>query len=363
VNTHLLSVASLPILSGFQLSLLGILSVEVDSILPIGGSLRAGVLTVPASTMPDWYRNQPAIKWIKADSAHAYSTGAGTVVADINSKVDVGHPALAGHLTAGYDFVTARAAYAGSLNQSSSNFLDQSSSNFLDQSSSNFLDQSGASFLTQPVADLLDGGNPAIAHGTLCAGIIAVVAPGTAVMPLRVFDDSGSADVFSIVKAIYHASRNGAHVINMSFGMDHSYKSVQSAITYAQNANVTIVASAGNANTGTAQFPAAYGGVIAVAATDASDRKASFSNFGSWVTVDAPGVNIISAFPGGYYALASGTSFSAPMVAAEAALIRSLHASGIRNTIIEATDYIDYLNPGYAGKLGSGRINVLSAVQ
>jgi subtilisin family serine protease len=363
VNTHLLSVPTLPVLSNLQLSLLGIVSIEVDKSVPIGATPRFGVITVPGPTSSDWYKNQPGMMRIRAGEAQTHSTGAGIVVADLNSSVDVSHPALVGHLTAGYDFVVARAGYAGTLNQSSSGFLDQSSSGFLDQSSSGFLDNSGASLVSEATAAMLDGGNPAYSHGTMCAGVIAAIAPDAAIMPLRVFDDNGSTDVFSIVKAIHYAREHGVQVMNMSFGLDGNYKAVQSAITAAQNANVTIVASAGNANTSVAQYPAAYSGVISVAAIDNGDRKASFSNYGTWVTVDAPGVNVISTFPGGYYGLASGTSFSAPMVAAEAALIRSLTPTGTRSRIVSSTVDVDALNPTYAGKLGAGRIDVLAAVR
>ena len=363
VNTHLLSVPALPILSSLQLSLLGIVSIEVDNSVAIGATPRFAVLTVPGPTPADWYKNQPGMIRIRAGEAQSYSTGAGVVVADLNSSVDVSHPALIGHMTGGYDFVAGRAGYAGALNQSSSGFLDQSSSGFLDQSSSGFLDQSSSGFLDDAAATMLDGGNPAYSHGTLCAGVIAAVAPNAAIMPLRVFDDNGSTDVFSIVKAIHYARQHGVQVINMSFGLDANYKVVQSAITAAQNANVTMVASAGNANTSVAQYPAAYSGVISVAATDNADQKASFSNYGSSVALVAPGVNVISAFPGGYYGLASGTSFSAPMVAAEAALIRSLSPNGTRNRIVSSTVNIDALNPGYGGKLGSGRIDLVKAVQ
>ena len=152
---------NLPLLSNLQLSLLGIVSIEVDNVLPVGNFSRPVVLTVPATTLSDWYKNQPSMKWVRADQALNYSRGAGVVVADINAKLDVAHPALVGHLTSGYDFVSARAAYAGTLNQSSSSFLDQSSSSFLDQSSSSFLDQSSSSFLDEGAAILLDGGNPA----------------------------------------------------------------------------------------------------------------------------------------------------------------------------------------------------------
>jgi thermitase len=92
------------------------------------------------------------------------------------------------------------------------------------------------------------------------------------------------------------------------------------------------------------------------------DRKASFSNFGSYVFVDAPGVQIMSAVPGGRYGVANGTSFSAPIVAGMAALIRSRQTTSISATISNNAVDIDWRNPGYADKLGYGRVDIKGAV-
>src|SRR5437870_2932297 len=78
---------------------------------------------------------------------------------------------------------------------------------------------------------------------------------------------------------------------------------------------------------------AAYSGVITAAATDFLDHKAAFSNYGSYIFVDAPGVNIISTYPGGSYSIVSGTSFSAPTVAGTAALVRSLKTTGVSSAV------------------------------
>jgi len=343
-----------------------------------------GILATPASS--DWYGGQPALNLVGMPGAHVVTKGRGVVVADLNSRVDYGHPSLSGHLTGGYDFVASRASSTAVLNQSTASFLDQSSANFLDQSSASFMDQSSASFmdqstasfldqstasfldqstasfLDQSMASFLDTTNPAHGHGTMVAGLIAVVAPESMIMPLRVFDDSGGADTFSIVRAIRYAVANGAHVINMSFGMTSESPAVRSAITYAISNGVTVVASGGNNNSTEPQYPAAFSGVLGVAATDLLDRKASFSNYGSAISVAAPGVNIISAYPGGYYAMASGTSFSAPIVAGEAALVRSMQWTGVASAVTGGTVNIDAMNPDYAGKLGSGRINMMKAV-
>jgi subtilisin family serine protease len=123
-----------------------------------------------------------------------------------------------------------------------------------------------------------------------------------------------------------------------------------------------LVTSAGNDNTSGNQYPAAYHGVLSAAATDLLDQKAPFSNFGNDVYVDAPGVNIFSSFPDGYYGIVSGTSFSAPAVAGTAALVRSLHATDVEDIIAAGAIDIDSQNPDYKNKLGFGRIDVLRSV-
>jgi subtilisin family serine protease len=355
----------------------GIVSVELDDAVTVRPTGGIGILKT--SKPAAWYAQQPSFKLVHADAALGFSKGRGVVVADINSRVDYGHPALVGHLTGGYDFVMERGSGAASLNQSSASFLDQSSAGFLDQSSAGFLDQSSAGFLDQSTASFLDQStasfldqssasfldttNPAHGHGTFCAGLIAAVAPDAMIMPLRVFDDAGNADAFLIARAIRYAVQHGADVINMSFGMTSDSSAVKQAVRFAVDHNVAVVASAGNSNTAVPQFPAGYNDVMGVAATDLMDKKAGFSNFGKDVYVDAPGVNIISAYPGGYYALASGTSFSAPFVAGEAALIKSAQMKDADASVAKGTVNIDSKNPGFGGQLGFGRIDMVGALQ
>src|SRR5262249_43084042 len=150
----------------------------------------------------------------------------------IDSMVDYSHPALAGHLTGGYDFIVGAPTQVG-LNQSSADFLNQSSADFLNQSSADFLNQSSADFLNQSSADFLNGSSayldpPSMAflsqssadfldqttgqavdsttpyhgHGTLVAGVLAAVAPGAMIMPIRAFNDQGLSDTYTISRAI-----------------------------------------------------------------------------------------------------------------------------------------------------------------
>jgi subtilisin family serine protease len=107
---------------------------------------------------------------------------------------------------------------------------------------------------------------------------------------------------------------------------------------------------------------------MGVAAIQLSGQKASFSNFGKHVDVSAPGVQLISTFPGsrdGEYARWSGTSFAAPLAAAEAALLASVvpRQPDVRRIVEETAKPIDQINPGFAGKLGKGRIDPLRALQ
>jgi subtilisin family serine protease len=354
-NTYLLRLPSLPILSPV-LRLLGVEWIESNRGLDLPSVAHARLLNASGVGDPRWYRNQPAMGVIRSEAAHQYSNGHNILIADINSRVDTNHPALVGHLFSGYDFVsgTPSGVNAG-LNddQQTAGFLDddQQTAGFLDddQQTAGFLDGSGVSlFDDQQTAGFLDGHNPAYSHGTLCAGILAAVAPGAMIMPVRAFDDDGNADVYTLAKAIRWAAQNA--------------KVLREAIAYAQSRGVILVASAGNNNTSTPQYPAAYAGVITAAATTLTDKKATFSNFGSYIVVDAPGVDIISAYPGGGYARVSGTSFSAPEVAGEVALLLQLRTTGVTTSVKSTAVNVDSWNPGYYSKLGYGRIDILRAV-
>jgi len=379
-NVYLLSLSSIP--TNYPA---GVKYIEPDTVqLSPGG--HGAVFSVSPATAADFYRNQPAMQRINLQKASPRATGRSIVIADINAMVDVRHPALVGHLTAGAEFLQGTCVSRSTLNQSAGGFLDQSAGGFLDQSAGGFLDQSAGGFLDQsaggfldqymtflnestaffldPVtASSLDRMSPAHGHGTMVAGILAVMAPDAMIMPLRAFDDKGCGTTYNIAKAVKYAVSHGAQVINMSFGISGQTQTLKKSIQEAVNAGITVVASAGNGNTAVPQYPAAYPGVLGVAATNLTDVKASFSNYGSTIFVSAPGSNIISAYPGGYYAELSGTSFSAPMVAAEAALLRSLKTSGWKNSIAAGVDNINALNPAYIGQLGTGRINLLKALQ
>jgi hypothetical protein len=369
-NIYLFRLPSLPILSP-ALRFLGVEWIESNSGLGLMPVAHARLLGGPARNDSRWYRNQPAMALIRSEAAHGHSDGHNILIADINSRVDANHPALAGRLFSGYDFVsgTPSGVNAG-LNddQQTAGFLDddQQTAGFLDddQQTAGFLDGFGMQVLGDlPAGGLLGGRNPAYGHGTLCAGILAAVAPGAMIMPIRAFDDNGNADAYTLAKAIRWAVDHHADVINMSFGTLQDSKVLRDAITYARNRGVLLVASAGNNNTSTPQYPAAYPGVVTVASTNLADRKAPFSNYGASIVVDAPGVDIISAYPDGGYAMVSGTSFSAPKVAGALALVLRLRTTGVISSVNSTAVNVDSRNPEYYQKLGHGRIDILRAVQ
>lgn len=221
-------------------------------------------------------------------------------------------------------------------------------------------------------------------HGTHVAGIVAATAnntigvagvcPGCTILDAKVLNDSGSGSSSAIANGINWAVSNGAKVINMSLGQRVSSRTLEAAVNNAWNAGAVIVAAAGNAGTQAKIYPGAYPNVIAVAATDNTDAKASFSTYGNWVDVAAPGVNIYSTFPNHTFVLgtqnnrsmgydiASGTSMASPIVAGVAALAWSSH-TGATNTSVRA-NVESTADPilGTGSYWARGRVNACRAV-
>jgi hypothetical protein len=209
-------------------------------------------------------------------------------------------------------------------------------------------------------------------HGTFISGLILLVAPEAQIMPVRAFNPEGVSDAFTVAASIKYATDHGANVINLSLGSPENSSVLHDAIVYARQRGAVVIAAAGNNNENidsSPQFPASWPAeAMGVAAVDLTGKKAVFSNFGANVAVSAPGVGLISTFPGGAngdYALWSGTSFAAPLASGEAALILSTvpRHPDTRGTIEATAVSIDGVNPGFSGRLGRGRINPLGALQ
>lgn len=167
-------------------------------------------------------------------------------------------------------------------------------------------------------------------HGTHVAGTIAAAADNgkgvagvaykTQIIGIRVLGRDGSGTVEGIANGITRAVEKGARVINLSLGGPASSQVLEDAIKAAMDRGVIVVAAAGNDGSPDNTYPAAYPNVLAVGATDQNDRRASFSNYGQFVKVAAPGVDILSTTEGDYRNH-SGTSMASPHVAGAVAVL------------------------------------------
>jgi len=294
------------------------------------------------SAVPSNYVQQPATSLIRTQDVQAGSTltGSGVTVAVIDTGADLNHPALAPVLVSGYNFVNeaATASELTDLSPAMAAALSQSSTSILDGQNLVQLNSFTVAILSQSSTSILDGTPSAFGHGTMTAGLVHLVAPGARIMPLKAFAGDGSSDLFNIIRAIYYAADHGANVISMSFEIEQSSASLQNAIQYALSKNVVVVAASGNDGQQMLVYPAAYSTVVGVASTSNSDVKSTFTNFGTnAVFIAAPGEGVVTTYPGGNYAAGWGTSFSAPLVAGEAALVLqarpTYHPGDVANAI------------------------------
>ncbi len=285
----------------------------------------AGIGETPndPSYLSQWY-----LQKISGPAAWTLGTGSpSVVVAVIDSGVDAQHPDLAAKLVPGWSFTTASAN----------------------------------------TADVLG-------HGTAVAGTLAAetnngigvagVSWGSLIMPLVVVDANNFAAYSDIAAAIQYAADHGVRIMNISIGGNNASDALQSAVNYAWNKGALIFASAMNASTSSPYYPAACTHVVAVSATDSNDRLAGFSNYGSWVTLAAPGTDILSTANGGGYSYWNGTSFSSPITAGVAALLLAanpkLTNQELLALLIATAD--DIGDPGFDSSFGWGRVNAARAL-
>lgn len=260
---------------------------------------------------------------VSAPAAWDTTTGsAGVTIAVVDSGVQATHPDLAGRVLAGYDFVN--------------NDSDPSDDN---------------------------------GHGTAVAGVaaaqgndgigVAGAAWNVAILPVKTMNASGSGSYSAIANGITFSADRGAKIINLSLGGTQASTTLQNAVSYAWNKGSLLIAAAGNNGNSTTVYPAAYANVVAVSATTPSDTLASFSTFGSFVDVSAPGENITTTWINGGYVTISGTSFSSPLTAGIAALALSRNPA-LSNAQLSSLLTANADDLGTAGRdiyFGTGRVN------
>ena len=224
-------------------------------------------------------------------------------------------------------------------------------------------------------------------HGTHVAGIagaitnnslgVAGVGYRCKVIALRIGGsvDDGSGNEQGVVllsaaaSAINYARQKGAAAINCSWGSSFT-SSLAAAVSAAVSQGMVVVVAAGNDNSSVPSYLGSRGDCFDVAASNGDDLKASFSNYGPWVDVTAPGVAIYSTYfnhtqPGAphTYAALQGTSMAAPVVTGLVGLVKArtpgLTGAQVKTAIRDGCDNLDTLNPGLTGQLGAGRVNAL----
>lgn len=274
----------------------------------------------------EWYIDELETMDVWSDSVtYGKADGEDVIVAVIDTGVDYTHEDLKENM------------WVNTAELSGNEGEDDDGNGYVD-------DIYGVSFIEQTSNPMDDNG-----HGTHVAGIIAMenndtggvgIAYNSQIMAIKAGGADGKFNSSDIAKAVTYAYRNGADVINMSFGSYARSAIIESALQSAFGTSV-LVAAAGNDGMPTADapfvpsgnmYPAGYSYVIGVMAYDENQTKAGFSNwdyennYGAEYEIIAPGVSIYSTLPGNRYATWSGTSMAAPMVSAAAALLRSSYA-------------------------------------
>jgi len=349
-------------------SLLGIKSVEPDQLLPIPQK--------PVSNIPPglndrtpvnyygtlvWhgYAAQPAAQIIRlTDAQNGFNVSGTGIVAVIDTGVDTSHPVLQPVLLPGYDFTRNQPGASEWLDVPQ---LQNGESEGSADEGPVVVQQSSVAVLDQSSVAVLDGGPyTAFGHGTMTSGLVHLVAPNSKILPLKAFTSNGTGYLSNIIAALYYAVQHQANVVNMSFDVSTSSAALSQAVSYANQKGVVLVAAAGNENTSAPVYPAALNGnVMGIASTTNWDARSSFSNYGNTdVWIAAPGEYVITTFPGGTYASASGTSFSSPIVAGTAALMLSAKPSLNQASASSALSHAIKLTPD----LHNGRLDVYQAV-
>jgi subtilisin family serine protease len=284
---------------------------------------------IPVWIPNDFYYGEQHYAWEQIDAPAGWNIARGstnTVIAIVDTGIQLDHPDLRAKVVPGADFV-------GDRETASPN----------------------------------DGNG----HGTHVAGLAAAVTnnsigvagtcPRCTLMPVRVLNDDGLGDLVAVAQGVVWAADHGAKIINLSLTGPEESATLNNALQYAWNKGVLPVCAAGNNNSNNpAVYPASNSLCFTVGATNRDDAKASFSNYGPWVTIAAPGEDMYSTWIGSSYTFQRGTSMAAPIVAGTAGILsgQGVRNSQLRQRLCNTADPI----AGTGAYWTCGRLNVFRAV-
>lgn len=279
--------------------------------------------------VPDdpFYGTQWGLPRVGAPAAWGLSSGAGVTVAVVDTGVDLTHPDLQGRLLPGYDFINDDALPS---------------------------DDNG--------------------HGTRMSGVIAAtrdnglgvsgVAPEAMLLPIKALDGQGQGPYSAVASGIVYAVDQGARVINLSLAGAAPSGLLQDAVDYALAHDRVVVAAAGNFGSDLVVYPAATPGVVAVGAIASSDTRWSYSNYGAWVSVAAPGVEVATTSLAGSYSTSTGTSPAAAFGSGVFALLLGGQPALTRQQAVQRVQdgAVDLGPDGWDPYYGAGRVDAYAAL-
>jgi len=295
------------------------------------------------------YNVQWHLSKINAAAAWNYfSTGSNITIAIVDDAVQRSHPDIAPNLWVNPGEIVG-------------NGIDDDGNGYIDDI--NGWDAASNTNSPDPPGDAFD-------HGTHVAGIASAATNnntglssiGFSCKLMCVKATSSASAVTAGYAGVLYAANSGAKIINMSWGGTGSSLTNENVINYAVGKGCILVAAAGNDNIASLFYPAAYPNVISVASTATNDTKSSFSNYGPWIKVSAPGSSILSTEVNDSYGNKSGTSMASPMVAGLLGLMKSLNPTmpngDLVNCLYSSCDPVQ----SFGGQMGAGRINAAQAM-